>query len=73
MILPRGGVIGSGNTPPTSPPQGNNGALGVSDLATFTVGGGGGGSGGSGAAASVQQKQEVLVVLVQQIQLQVLQ
>ncbi len=45
------GPIGSGNTPPVSPPQGNNGGLGVPGPAN-TAGGGGGGAGSVGAAAS---------------------
>ena len=36
--------IGSGNTPPTTPPQGNDGGTGTS--AASTAGGGGGGAGG---------------------------
>jgi len=38
------GSGGSGNTPPVSPPQGNPGAKGSTDQATFTNGGGGGGA-----------------------------
>ena len=40
--------IGSGNTPPTTPPQGNDGGTGTS--AASTAGGGGGGAGGCGQA-----------------------
>jgi len=39
--------FGEGNTPPVSPPQGNNG--GASKNAPFIFGGGGGGAGGVGA------------------------
>ena len=42
------GTIGSGNTPPVSPPQGNNGGTGASDNANYRVGGGGGGAGAVG-------------------------
>ena len=49
------GVIGSGNTPPVSPPQGNNGGLGVEGSPAYGAGGGGGaggvGGGGSTSAA----------------------
>ena len=45
-----GGAVGAGNTPPVSPPQGNNGGLGTGNLGiTVTTGGGGGGKGGVGA------------------------
>jgi hypothetical protein len=45
--------IGSGNTPPVSPPQGNNGGSGLGS-APFTglAGGGGGGAGAVGGAAT---------------------
>ena len=35
---------GSGNTPPTSPSQGNDGGQGIGDFTFFGVGGGGGGA-----------------------------
>ncbi len=38
------GCVGAGNTPPVSPPQGNNGGLGSSDTTTYRSGGGGGGA-----------------------------
>jgi len=41
------GVFGSGNTPSTSPPQGNNGGVGLGPQPWG--GGGGGGAGGAGA------------------------
>jgi hypothetical protein len=45
-----GGSVGAGNTPPTSPSQGNNGGTGTGNLGvTVTTGGGGGGKGGVGA------------------------
>ena len=45
-----GGAVGAGNTPPVSPPQGNNGGSGTGNLGiTVTTGGGGGGKGGVGA------------------------
>ncbi|MDB2436984.1 hypothetical protein N9W29_01325 [Candidatus Pelagibacter bacterium] len=44
------GVFGSGNTPPVSPPQGNNGGQG-SGSPTYK-GGGGGGAGGAGVLGS---------------------
>ena len=40
--------IGNGNTPPVSPPQGNNGGQG--SVPSAGVGGGGGGAGGTGAS-----------------------
>ena len=43
-------TIGSGNTPPTTPPQGQDGGTGTS--AAATAGGGGGGAGGSGGAGT---------------------
>ena len=49
---PRGGVIGSGNTPPVSPPQGNDGGQGNSDQTVWTLGGGGGGATATGVAAT---------------------
>jgi len=42
---------GTGNTPPVSPPQGNNGGNGSYEVATHTAGGGGGGAGAVGAAS----------------------
>ena len=44
-------VAGSGNTPSTSPSQGNNGGTGASGHPNY-AGGGGGGAGGTGSAAS---------------------
>ena len=46
------GSGGSGNTPPVSPPQGNNGAKGSTDQATFTNGGGGGGATQAGSGGN---------------------
>jgi hypothetical protein len=43
---------GSGNTPPVSPPQGNNGGAGYDGIAANTQGGGGGGAGAVGGNAS---------------------
>ena len=43
-------VVGIGNTPPVSPPQGNTG--GVASNAPYYTGGGGGGAGAVGTAAS---------------------
>ena len=43
QLIPTPGPGGAGNTPPVSPPQGNPGASGSTDQATFTNGGGGGG------------------------------
>ena len=49
------GAVGSGNTPPVSPPQGQNGGLGVEGPPAYGAGGGGGagsvGSNGSTSAA----------------------
>ena len=45
------GIIGTGNTPPVSPPQGNNGGLGSSDGATYRSGGGGGGAAAVGTGS----------------------
>jgi hypothetical protein len=45
---PGQGTVGSGNTPPVSPPQGNPGGTGATDNASYRVGGGGGGAGGTG-------------------------
>jgi hypothetical protein len=45
------GAFGSGNTPPVSPPQGNNGAIGSSNAVTFRGGGGGGGATAAGTAS----------------------
>ena len=42
-------VGGTGNTPPVSPPQGNNGGKGYDGLAVTTNGGGGGGAGAAGS------------------------
>ena len=39
------GAAGSGNTPPVSPPQGNNGGTATSDTAPYKGAGGGGGAG----------------------------
>ena len=44
----RGQPAGSGNTPPVSPPQGNNGGTGIAGGPSF----GGGGGGGAGAAGT---------------------
>ena len=44
--------IASGNTPPTTPPQGQNGSIGYSDNLTFTTGGGGGGATAAGTAGN---------------------
>ena len=44
----RGG--GTGNTPPVSPPQGNNGVQGGQAAPSSRAGGGGGGAGGAGGA-----------------------
>ena len=41
----------AGNTPPTSPPQGNPGGRGYDGQSTITSGGGGGGSGAAGSDA----------------------
>ena len=46
------GSIGTGNTPPVSPPQGFNGGTGASDNATYRVGGGGGGAGAVGQSVT---------------------
>ena len=43
---------GSGNTPPTSPAQGNDGGDTVSDAPNFTAGGGGGATAAGGDSAS---------------------
>jgi len=45
-------LSGSGNTPSTSPSQGNNGGLGFNGFATNTQAGGGGGAGAVGGTAS---------------------
>ena len=42
------GTIGSGDTPPTTPPQGFDGGTGASDNSTYRIGGGGGGGGAVG-------------------------
>ena len=44
---------GSGNTPPVSPPQGNNGGTGFDGLSVSNTGGGGGGAGAVGANAAL--------------------
>ena len=44
---------GSGNTPPTSPSQGNNGGIGSPSLGADHQGGGGGGAGGVGTNARI--------------------
>ena len=49
---PAGGSIGSGNTPPVSPPQGNNGGQGRHAVGFWAGGGGGGGAGAVGGSAS---------------------
>jgi len=46
-----GPIGGSGNTPPVSPPQGNNGGKGFDGLELTTNGGGGGGAGAAGSDA----------------------
>jgi len=46
-----GPIGGTGNTPPVSPPQGNNGGKGFDGLAATTNGGGGGGAGAVGSNA----------------------
>ena len=43
---------GAGNTPPTSPPQGNTGGAGFDGIVVNTQGGGGGGAGAVGGNAS---------------------
>ena len=43
---------GAGNTPPVSPPQGNNGGAGFDAQSVNTNGGGGGGAGAAGSNAS---------------------
>jgi hypothetical protein len=43
-----GGTIGSGNTPPVNPSQGNNGGQGVHAPGAWAAGGGGGGAGAVG-------------------------
>ena len=45
------GTGGSGNTPPVSPPQGNDGGDGYDGTALSTNGGGGGGAGAAGSTA----------------------
>ena len=47
-----GGSIGSGNTPPVSPPQGQNGGQGIHAPGAWAAGGGGGGAGAVGGSAS---------------------
>jgi hypothetical protein len=46
------GNVGLGNTPPVSPPQGNDSGNTNSDQATYTTGGGGGGATAAGGNAS---------------------
>jgi hypothetical protein len=46
------GNVGLGNTPPVSPPQGNDSGNTISDSATFTAGGGGGGATAVGGNAT---------------------
>jgi len=46
------GAPGSGNTPPVSPPQGNNGGQGIHFPGQWAAGGGGGGAGAVGGSAS---------------------
>ena len=50
--LTPGQAGGLGNTPSTSPSQGNNGGRGLTDNVTFSAGGGGGGAGAIGGDAS---------------------
>ena len=45
-----GASVGAGNTPPVSPPQGNNGGQG--DGSSYRSGGGGGGAGAAGGAGT---------------------
>ena len=45
-------TIGNGNTPPVSPPQGNNGGLGVEGSPAYGGAGGGGGAGAVGSNGS---------------------
>ena len=45
-------AVGTGNTPPVSPPQGNDGGLGSPGTGSKDAGGGGGGAGGAGSAGS---------------------
>jgi hypothetical protein len=54
QLIPTPGPGGTGNTPPTSPSQGNPGGAGSTDQATFTNGGGGGGwaTAGSGSGGT---------------------
>jgi len=47
------GAGGSGNTPPVSPPQGNNGGTGFDGIASTNNSGGGGGAGATGGNACV--------------------
>ncbi len=46
------GAIGSGNTPPVNPSQGNNGGQGASDTTSYRSGGGGGGATADGTSSS---------------------
>jgi len=51
--VPQGATsVGSGNTPPVSPPQGNNGSFGILVPSTNIAGGGGGGATGAATVAS---------------------
>ena len=43
---------GPGNTPPTDPPQGNDGGLELGGAWTQGAGGGGGGAGGAGTGGA---------------------
>jgi hypothetical protein len=53
--LTPGRAGGLGNTPSTSPSQGNNGGRGLTDNVTYSAGGGGGGAGAVGGNAATQQ------------------
>ena len=53
--LTPGRAGGLGNTPSTSPSQGNDGGRGLTDNATYSAGGGGGGAGAVGGNAAYQQ------------------
>jgi hypothetical protein len=52
--LSPGSAGGLGNTPSTSPPQGNNGGRGLTDNINYTASGGGGGAGAVGGNAAYQ-------------------
>ena len=47
-----GNPPGTGNTPPVSPPQGNNGGQSHHEPGVYQLGGGGGGAGGAGASVA---------------------